>query len=108
MSLHLVCVVMHIDHQCLDASFPQRLYGIVNHRLSTNFDQGLGHAIGNGPHSRAQSGREDHGLSDGHLAYVGDSDGLIPTRAHQARKGASTGCSKAIARWRSVRGRWAI
>jgi hypothetical protein len=104
MSLHLVGMMVDIDHHGRHAGFLQRIERIIDHRLAADLHQGFGRRLGYGSHPRAETGREYHGLGDGHVAYAADSGSSIPASAHQLRKGARTGCSNATDKCQSVLG----
>ena len=57
----LFAEVMQIDHNLLDAGAAQQFQGKFDHRPPRDFDQRLGHCVGERPQAVAFAGGENHG-----------------------------------------------
>ena len=61
MGLHAVGEIVDIDHSRGDARARQPLQHVVHQGLAANLDKGLGPVLGQGSHSGAEAGGQDHG-----------------------------------------------
>ena len=65
----LVGQIMHIDHGFADAGAGELVQHMIEQGLAGHAHQRLRHMVGQGPHSHAETGGEDHGFDgrNGHF-----------------------------------------